>query len=267
MKKTLAIVASLALTLLSTATFAQDSQLFNHLSAGISLGLDGIGAEIAVPATPYLQIRAGYSIAPIPYNTTPAKLGIEANNVEIDGKPANLNNMPLSFSYQKGGRAKLLLDIFPSKKGSFRITAGVYGGAGSLIKAKADMTGILGQEDWGTLAILFNDVSLSTDKKGFAYADLATPIIMPYLGIGVGRAVNPAKRVSVGFDFGLLYTGGIKAQTYDYVGQPENKPAIVPITSEDTVNGGEKMDNGVIDILGKIPVYPVLKLNLFFSLF
>ena len=267
MKRFLTIVATVVISLSGTAAFAQDSQLFNHLSAGVTLGLDGIGAEIALPCTPNLQIRAGYSILPFAYKTTPAKLGINMEEVEIGGKPRNLNDMPLALSYQKGGRGKLLVDFFPSKKSAFHITAGLYAGAGSLINAKADMTNILDQQDWGSLGIIYNDISLSTDKKGFAYADISTLNVMPYLGIGAGRAVKPGSLVNVSFDFGILYTGGMKVRTYDYVGQPENQPTIVPITSDDTIHDGKQMDKGVIDILGKIPVYPVLKVNVFFTLF
>ena len=41
-----------------------DKQLFNHLGAGVSVGMDGIGINLATTITPYVQARAGYNFLP-----------------------------------------------------------------------------------------------------------------------------------------------------------------------------------------------------------
>ena len=49
----------------------EDYKFFNHLSAGVSLGLDGIGFDVAAPLTYNFAVRAGYTFLPkIKYNTT-----------------------------------------------------------------------------------------------------------------------------------------------------------------------------------------------------
>ena len=73
MKKTFTIV--LAVALAGFTSRAQDSQMANHLALGITLGLDGIGLEAALPVSPYVQARAGYSIFPYTYKQDPGLRG------------------------------------------------------------------------------------------------------------------------------------------------------------------------------------------------
>ena len=65
--KKLLLICALATLGLSQA-FAQldedDFGFFNHLSAGVSLGTDGIGIEVAAPLTYSFAVRAGYSLMP-----------------------------------------------------------------------------------------------------------------------------------------------------------------------------------------------------------
>lgn len=42
------------LTLICVSGQAQDRQVFNHLSLGISLGMDGLGADLALPLSPFV---------------------------------------------------------------------------------------------------------------------------------------------------------------------------------------------------------------------
>ena len=66
MKRIFTLFLALALSASGISAFAQeqDKQLANHLALGITLGLDGVGLEAALPITPYVQARAGYSIFP-----------------------------------------------------------------------------------------------------------------------------------------------------------------------------------------------------------
>ena len=62
--KKLLLVCALA-TLGLSQSYAQldedDFGFFDHVSAGISLGTDGIGIEVAAPLTYNFAVRAGYS--------------------------------------------------------------------------------------------------------------------------------------------------------------------------------------------------------------
>ena len=102
MKKVIAIIAALSVSLLSVKASAQDGQLFNHASLGITLGIDGLGAEAVVPATPYLQVRGGYSFMPFAYK--------QDINLEFFSHP-----LPISVSLWDGGLGKLMLDVFPGE--------------------------------------------------------------------------------------------------------------------------------------------------------
>lgn len=265
MKKILAFAAALSLSMLSMNSFAQDKQIFNHLGVGITDGLDGIGLELVTTLTPYVQVRGGYSFLPLNATLKPSQFSQDIPTVEIGGKDRDISNMPVSLSVLKGGRGKLLFDIFPGKHTPFHFTAGLYIGSGSFFNAKADMREILDKEEWATTAITFNDISMSTDKNGYAYADIKSAVVMPYLGIGFGHALNVNNRVSVSFDMGVLYTGGLKPFTYNYL--RSEKGEAIRITSRDLVDeNGNQLDKGAVDMLGKIPVMPMLKLNVFFRI-
>ena len=117
-------------------TFAQsdeDKNIFNHLSAGISLGLDGIGFEVAAPLTDYCAVRMGYTFMPkikidkdIDLGRDPAFINYSDNdrslkqNVNVEGK-LNIGNF------------KLLFDAYPSKSSSFHFTVGAYIGSSSIV--------------------------------------------------------------------------------------------------------------------------------------
>ena len=56
------IVVLFVIVLALNASYAQaqeDKMLFNHMSAGITLGTDGVGLELAFPASQFLVVRGG----------------------------------------------------------------------------------------------------------------------------------------------------------------------------------------------------------------
>ena len=195
--KKIAILAAIAALTLSTGAqmaSAQDKQLFNHASVGITAGLDGFGVEAALPASRLLQIRGGYSLAPIPINY----------NLNLTGVSSFV---PINAKFLEGGLGKVMLDIFPVKESPFRITAGAYLGSGKLAALKLDVRDLVKPQDFGK-DIGQNGVSASTDKDGFGYIDIDAAKLMPYLGLGFGRAVDLEARVSFLIEFGAAYTGG-----------------------------------------------------------
>lgn len=264
MKKISTLIVALAVSLGSIPAFAQkqDNQLANHLALGVTLGLDGIGLEAALPITPYVQARAGYSIFPYTY-----KRNMNLGNVEIGGETKSLDNVPFAATLWKGGTGKLLFDIFPGKKTPFHFTVGLYIGSGKFIHAQADLSGILDPSDYATLAVMYDKLKVSTDPKGIVSLDNKMGVVTPYVGIGVGRAVRPGSRVSVSFDLGALITGGSKFQTYNYVNL-EGKAQPVVLTSELlTDEDGHYSDGEWVNRISRFPVLPMLKLNVFIRLF
>ena len=135
MKKTLSLIVALAVSLGGFSAFAQDSQLANHLSLGITLGMDGIGAELALPITPYVQVHGGYSIFPYTYTRN-----MDFGKQTVNDQTVDLSNTPVSATVWKGGTGKLLVDLFPGKKTAFHFTVGAYMGSGKFVHGAADLS-------------------------------------------------------------------------------------------------------------------------------
>lgn len=234
--------------------------MFNHMSLGVSVGIDGAGLEMATPMGSHFQLRAGYSIFPYTYSKN-----FDFGSAKIGTTTRDLNNIPISATLWSGGNAKLLVDIYPFSKGPFRLTAGLFAGTGTFLKADADLRRPLTAEEYGTLAVGFGNGEISTDKQGYAHVDGKVNGVMPYVGLGFGHAVLD-NTVTVTFDLGALVTGGIKPQSYNYVKNTlsaNNPVETIPITSKFCNN----KDNGKIDKYSGIPVLPMMKLGIFVKLF
>ena len=142
MKKTFTFIAALAVSLMGLTARAQDKQIANHLAVGITTGLDGIGLEVALPMSPYVQLRTGYSLFPFAF-----KGHINLGNIEAGGATRDLTHTPIKASLWHGGAGKLLADIFPGRNTSFHFTVGAYMGPGKLFHASADLSGALDPAD------------------------------------------------------------------------------------------------------------------------
>lgn len=261
MKKTIAIIAALAVSFFSVTGFAQD-KAFSHLSLGPSIGTDGIGIELGTNLGRQVQMRAGYSFyIPITLKMNLTSLASSFGS----GTSRDLSNVPVNFAPLAGGAGNILFDFFPSRNSVFHITAGAFIHGGNVLKAKADLTNVLRKDEYGTLAIGMNkDAMISSDEKGMAYVDAKVWPVMPYVGIGFGRAIHPEKKVSVNFDLGVSIWGSPYVQSYNYVGYVsgfDKEPKAVKLTSAAVNN----KDKGLLDVFSSVPVYPTLKLTVFFG--
>lgn len=270
MKKVLSIVAALAIC---AGAFAQvpeqDKQIFNHMAAGVTFGLDGIGLELAAPLTPYVQLRAGYSFF-VPASikvSDPTKLGVP-QYIEVNEKQRPIADATAAIGFNLGG-GKFLADIFPSADGSFHFTVGSYFGNPMLLQGDLDLSKVLTSDEYASYGFLINEndpsTNITSDKQGHINVDLKTWAVRPYAGIGFGRPVNPDKRVSVTFDMGAMFWGNHVFQTYDY---SLKSIKTVEFTSQlveknNSIKGFAKYAK----IFEAIPVFPMLKLNVFVRLF
>lgn len=243
----------LVCALLATTVRAQeeDKRLFNHLAAGLSLGTDGIGLDVAMPATKYLGIRAGISFLPhVKYSDyvdiDSDSESIIADEVKVEGK---LNKID----------GKLLVDFYPTERSNFHITAGAFIGGSKMIKAY-NTTPFLAREDWGVAGIRLGDYRVTSDDEGNVHADLRVNAFKPYLGIGFGRSVPRNKRVGVMCDLGVQFWGkpGLWTTTKNDWGEREyHKLEKSDMTFDDNDDA-----NKAFDILSKVIVYPVLSIRL-----
>ncbi|RRC98761.1 hypothetical protein [Prevotella sp. OH937_COT-195] len=209
--------------------------IFDHLSAGLTLGTSGIGIDIATSVTEHVQVRAGYSFIPkFTYKTDVGyKMKGTSHQTEIEGK--------LSW-----GNAKLLVDVYPFKNSSLHATIGAYIGTDGIVTAQNN-TPITGLDPGEGLEIA--DYIISPDENGIAKASIKVASFKPYLGIGIGRAV-PRGRFCVSGDLGMQFWG--EPAVYK-----KQSGEDVKLKSQD-LNGH---DGGLIKTLSKVTVYPVMTIR------
>ena len=256
--KRLFLILLAALTLSAPRAMAQGA--FDNLALGLTVGIDGLGIEAATPLGKHFQLRAGYSLMPFQYNDF-----LNLGSTKVNGEPRDFNHTALNVKMWKGGEGKVLADWFPGK-GPFRVTAGVFVGNGKMFAGSLDLTKALKSDEWGTVGVGFEGApTFSSDTKGIAHVDAMVFPVMPYVGIGVGRAFRD-NRVTFSLDFGALVTGGIKAQSYNYIRNTldPTRPVDVVKVNSAAVNNRDK---GIIDKVSNIPVFPMLTIGCFVRLF
>ncbi|MBR5395907.1 MAG: hypothetical protein IK144_12625 [Bacteroidaceae bacterium] len=254
MKKTLLCIAT-AFFAMTSATAQVDSRIFNHLSAALNVGTPGIGADVAVPCTRFLDFEAGFSIMPkITYNTD-VHLNMGSFIDPISNTLVNLSTVPIQGKLNMVN-GKFLINFYPFPLNSFHITAGAYFGKGSIVEVRNTIPGQLSaiseynKSDIGAakpIGVEVGDYLLKPDDNGDARATLNTNGFKPYLGLGYGRAV-PHKRVGFKVDLGVMFWG--TPDVVDHNG--------VSLSKQDLDNS----DGGAFRVISKFKVYPVLNFRL-----
>ncbi len=266
MKKLLVSAIAAATLLAAPCAQAQDSQMFNHMSLGVTVGLlDGFGLDLAMPVGPSIQLRAGYAIDPIPINAS-----LDLGTYTSGDKTFNLNGIGVKANTWKSGNGHLMADFYPSRTGSFHLSAGVFVNNGKLVSASADLSKVLDKGDWGTLAIgPEGGFTVSTDPQGQLLVDVKTWAAMPYLGLGFGRAVDRQQRFRFVFDMGLLIWGGLKIQSYDYVDNSFNssKPVKTVALDGDALRSYNAQAADILDAVSSLPLCPYMRFGFYFRLF
>lgn len=232
MKKTIAILAILAVSFISVNAYAQkqekDNYLFNHWSVGVGF-LEDFHVQVAGTILPNLQVR-------VIYNTLHPYLaianGILKNNPNVGAIdpfvksiPMNINqngikidNLDLSARFASR-ELEFLVDFFPGKSSSFHFTGGIIVDVSPrMLDATATPNPALPAGDRATKEVF----GISTDPNGVVhmYAAYGLKVVRPYLGIGFGRPVDLKKRVGVSVDMGLAYIGGLHLYSQTYIDDP-----------------------------------------------
>ena len=224
--------------------------IFNHVAVGASVGIDGIGFDLAAPITDYAALRAGISFWPkVSYKND---FHINDNNptiadrVDIEGK---LN----IFDF------KILADIYPFKSNSFHVTAGAFINDGKVVSATNTSMFIKDPAKYGKLGLKLGDYRITTDKNGYISADVTVNKVKPYIGLGFGRAVQK-KRIGVSCDFGVQFWGEprLGANTRDDWGNESYHK----FRSTDLDEYDDEDLRDALETAEKIKVYPVLNIRL-----
>lgn len=248
------LIISLASLALLFSPVAASAQYFDHLALGAGLGLDGISLQAAAPVGDFVQLRIGGSYMP--------PFGYKGNIKDFQYQPGET----LSLGIDARANIKsfnAMVDLFPGRQTPFHFTVGLFAGPGTLVSTI--LTPETEDKDWAESGIRIGDVMVLTDRDGAAKINVGVNKVLPYLGIGTGRAADKSKFVSFCFDLGVCYSGGLGLYTYGTnikTGQEE----YIRITSND-FKEHDADDRGIVDKLYGIPVVPMLKFSLFFKTF
>ena len=254
-------LCALAMMLLSQPAHAQDRidyGIFDHLGAGVSLGTDGIGIDVAAPLTNYLAFRTGISFWP----------GIKIKKKDIHIK----DDDPLLYDHvDVEGKLnifdfKFLADFYPIKESSFHITAGAFIGSENVVTATNTSMIINNPAKYGQVGIGLGDYWLTTDEKGYVHADVKVNSFKPYVGFGFGRAIPRKGRVSVSCDFGVKFWGkpGLGAMTKDFKhSTPDHSIESYHVFSYDDLNEDDDEDiRDGMKLAEKFVCFPVLNVRI-----
>lgn len=268
MKQFLAICALIIVGTNSVrAQETEDKNIFNHLVVGATVGTTGWGVELGTNVCPYLGLRVGYEALPHfsvdvdniyegrlglgnysqHVRDCAAEFGVKEDKIVVDAK-----------SKFRNANARILFDIYPTKKTMFHFTLGAYIGTRDVASMVSDHPYIAGVEAYNAkyagktsqgevmpyLGYYFDDSKTEVyHENGIVEADIRVFKVKPFFGFGVGRTV-PHKRVGCMFECGVMYWG-----------KPQLRNG-----GNDITHFSEVSD--IYDITRRIPVYPVLKFRI-----
>lgn len=255
-------IAFVAMTSANAQKKLADLNILNHLAVGLNVGTTGIGADVAVPCTKYLDIQAGFSIMPKIKINTDIHTNLSSYRTSLSEAPIplGLDNIPIQGKLNMVN-GKVMFNVYPfTHVTSFHITVGAYFGRTDIVEVYNTQPGQLNVINQANAAIdlanqtvpglnqekiglVLDDYLLTPDADGNAKASLRVKGFKPYVGIGIGRAV-PKRRVNFKFDIGAMFWG--TADIVDHNGHS---------FTQNDFNGD---DGGAIRIIKKFKAYPVL---------
>lgn len=227
------------------------TSLGKNWAIGLGVGTTGISVDLATTLNQHLQFRAGMEFFP------------EAAKYNTDMEMTAVGHPTIDFPEKIGVEGKLtmrnlsaLVDFYPSKRSSFHFTVGAGFGKKEMIEGvntdhftelKVVHNYNMATSTQNQIGLEMGDYLLTPDAEGKVYASVSSNSVKPYAGIGFGRAVPKKHRVGFMFELGCYYLGEPKVYCNDH-----------QLTKGDIGGDGEEL----LDIISKIPVYPVLKFRL-----
>lgn len=223
-KRTLAILTFvLTLAGLTTTAFAQSQ---SEIGVTGSVGTTGVGAHATFPISPSINARIGMGYLGYNYKGSTRDL-----QYDLD---------------LKANTYDALLDWYPEKGSSFRITGGVsFNGNQIDVRARPDAAGSYSIQGRTYDAASVGNVTGKVDFNKFA----------PYLGIGWGRNLKDEKGWSFSTDLGVLFQGSPKTSLS--ASGCSAGAAVCNQFANDVARENEQLAREV----RKFKVYPVLRIG------
>lgn len=191
------------------------------------VGTTGVGAHASMPLRPDLNLRVGLGYLDYSYKGSTHDLDYSLNLT--------------TNTYDA------LLDWYPSKDSSFRLSAGLaYNGNKIDVQARPNAA--------GNYTIGSN--TYAADSVGKVSGNVSFNKVAPYLGIGWGRPSKKEKGWSFATDFGVLLQGSPKTSLSS---SGCSAPAAV---CNQLASDVARENSALRDEVSRFKVYPVLRIGL-----
>jgi hypothetical protein len=251
MKKTILFALLLSLLPFSqmNAQKVENFGVFKHVGAGVSVGTEGIGINVASPVTNYLELSLGVNFMPGIKISGDVDIDVDRSAIPPQIElPSNIDEVKI-----KGNLSRTTWDfkasVYPfGIKNALFVTAGFSFGGKKIAKLKGHSDAIEQQpllRDYITANL--DKYDLHFNENGDINGDVRVNGFRPYLGLGYGRLV-PKHRVGFRVELGCQFMGKMK------IYQDGHKL--------DTNDADVKGDDDLSDFIDKFTVYPVLKFTL-----
>ncbi len=272
--KKLILLACMAMSLMVMS--AQDSGILSHYSLSVGVGTTGFTADLGTMLGNHIGLRGGIDYMPkINYNDELDLSHVfEDYHIDPNNLPGGVDISDIPTKVDLRGTldnftGHALLDLYPSSTGDFHFTVGAYYAdkerviyacnkeEGALImvsdfNARRGIFAVV-PDSYGLVTARMGKYDLMPDDNGNANAYVKVNRIRPYAGIGFGRTV-PSSHLDCQFDLGAYFWGTPKV--HDGVSGQQ-------LSAEDA----EGEDHGIIKVINKISVFPVLTLRISGRLF
>lgn len=265
----------LAAAMILSASTVSAQSAFEQFSVGALFGSEGAGLQVATTLTPSLQLRAGFAY--LPYSLV-GKQEVDIQSwYGIVQHPACKTTITET---KNSGTLSLLLDWYPNEGSTFHVTAGALLGSATMFEV-TNTTAL--PETYHYAGIDYfpegnrssTPTVLRSDSNGIYAGALRRNAVRPFAGIGFGSPFA-GRTVGVTFDIGVEYTGGIGLYTDPSgSGSPDMDFRLDSKGTQEMfydMRGGNKTKSydkylKYIDTLYKLPILPVVRLNVFFGAF
>ncbi|MEI8032528.1 MAG: hypothetical protein WCH05_04190 [Chlorobiaceae bacterium] len=212
------LLAALASTIAAYPALADTGEI----GAGIKAGTPGIGPELTIGLTPFLNARAGY------------------NALHFDGSTTESDIM---YHYSmKLKSCPILLDLHPIGNSGFRITSGIFINNNVLRATGAPQT-----------TYTIGNTTYPAADIGTLAGTVTFKHYAPFAGIGWGNAVGSKSSLSFAFDLGVIFQG-----SPDVALAANGVVASDPLFKADLAREISSVKSKISDI----KYYPVLSLGL-----